>query len=199
MFFGHHTADKACRQGLLSGQEPAGEDHIHGCGLAHGSGEALRSTGSGHHADVDLGLADLRGFRGDDHIAEHHQFTAATEGVPADRGDDRLLDALDSIPDGELITLVHLKRRALGHVTDVRSGRPRPFAAGEYDDVNGIVAVKRFHLLSELRHELGIQRVEDFGAVEADDADVPVGFAEDESVFGHGLLAFSSWLLARGS
>ena len=64
---------------LLGGEGAAGERELHGARLADGLREALRSAAAGDDADVDLGLAEGRGGRGEDDVAHEGELAAAAE------------------------------------------------------------------------------------------------------------------------
>src|SRR5262245_18421276 len=110
----HDAADQPGRQRVPGIDEPTREDHVHRDDFAYSARQPLRAARAGHDTDVDLGLADLHVVAGDDDIAHHHEFTPTAEREARHGRDDRLLDALDAIPRGELIALVHADRRLLG-------------------------------------------------------------------------------------
>ena len=76
----------------------AGQHHVHRLGLADRARQALRAAGAGDDAELDLGLAELRGVGGDDDVAHHRQLAAAAEREAGDRGDHRLAHLADRLP-----------------------------------------------------------------------------------------------------
>ena len=64
---------------LFRGEVAAGEGELHGARLADGLREALRAAAAGDDADVDLGLAEGRGGRGEDDVAHERELAAAAE------------------------------------------------------------------------------------------------------------------------
>ena len=71
--------DHAPLLGLFCGPVAAGERELHGARLADGLREALRAAAAGDDADVDLGLAEGRGGRGEDDVAHERELAAAAE------------------------------------------------------------------------------------------------------------------------
>ena len=92
---GHHPRHQAGALGLGGVHHAAGQDHVHGLGLADRARQALRAAHARHDAELDLGLAELGGVGGDDDVAHHRQLAAAAERKARDRGDDRLAQARD--------------------------------------------------------------------------------------------------------
>src|SRR5690554_3019379 len=68
----------------------AGQAHFHGLGLADGAGQTLGAADTRQHAEVDFRLAEAGVVGGIDEVADHRQFTTATQGVTGHSGDQRL-------------------------------------------------------------------------------------------------------------
>ena len=62
---GHHPRHQAGALGLLGVHVAAGQDQVHRLGLADGAGQPLGAAHARQHAELDLGLAELRGVGGD--------------------------------------------------------------------------------------------------------------------------------------
>ncbi len=174
--------------GLVGADHPAREDQVHRLGLADRAGQALAAAHPGHHAEGNLGLAELRSIGGDDEVGHHRQLAAAAERVAVDRGDPRLARAADEVggPAGEHVAGVELGGGLGGHLLDVR---PR----GE-----GLLACACDHraTLARVGLELGEggdqvlehrarQRVERFGPVERDQGHGPVPLDQQGRIIGH--------------
>ena len=66
--------------GLLGVHDAAGEAQVHRLGLADRAGQPLGAADAGDHPELDLGLAEDGGIRGDHDVAQHRQLAAAARG-----------------------------------------------------------------------------------------------------------------------
>ena len=82
----------------------------------------------GRDAELDLGLAELRGVGGDDEIGHHRDLAAAAERKAGDRGDPRLAGRGDLLPAGEEIWPIHVGEALALHLLDVGAGGEGLFA-----------------------------------------------------------------------
>ena len=87
---------------LVGVHHPAGQAHFHRLGLADRAGEPLRSAHARRDAQLDLGLAELCVFAGDDEIARQCDIETCAGGCPIDRCNDWLFKT-------------YLKKAILGH------------------------------------------------------------------------------------
>jgi hypothetical protein len=125
-------ATKSGALGFLGIDEACGEAHVHRLRLAHGARQALRTAGAGQDAQLDFGLAELRGIGGVDHVAHHCQFAAAAQREAGDGGDDRLAAATDAVPvAADVIGLVDIHEVPAGHGADVGACGKRLVRAGD--------------------------------------------------------------------
>ena len=83
----HNPGNQAAALGLLRVHHAAGQDHVHGLGLADRAGEALRAADAGDDAELDFRLAEFGVVGSDDEIALHGQLATAAEREARDRGD----------------------------------------------------------------------------------------------------------------
>ena len=177
--------NQACTFGFFCVHVAAGEAQLHGLGLAHGARKALRATDTRNDTELDLGLAELRGIRSDDEIAEHRQLAATTERVSGDGGDQRLTSCCDAIPRGEEILDVCVHVRLGLHFLDVGTGGEGALGTGDQDGSDAVVRLEVGNRGDDLVHQLGVQRVESLRAVERDDADATLTLEDDGVEVGH--------------
>ncbi len=78
----------------------AGQDHVHGLGLADRMRETLRATDARNDTELDLRLTELRIVGGDDDVAQHRQLAATAERVAGHRRHHRLARARNAMPVG---------------------------------------------------------------------------------------------------
>src|SRR5690606_17574701 len=96
---GHDAVDEADPQRLLGGDVPSGEQQLERDALAYQPRQALRRGIARNDAEIDLRLADARGFGGEPDRARHRQLAAAAQRVAVDRGDHGFSHVLDEIED----------------------------------------------------------------------------------------------------
>ena len=97
---GNDFVDEADAQGLGCCDHLSGEQELEGCWLAYEPRETLRASVAWNQAELDLGLAQARGFAGYAEGAGHGQFAAPAEGEAVDEGDDWFAAGLDEPEDG---------------------------------------------------------------------------------------------------
>ena len=118
---GHDAADQAGALGFLCVHHAAREDHVHGLGLAHGAGQALRAARVGDDAQLDFRLAEFGVVGGNDEVAHHRQLAAAAQREAADGGNHGLANAADGFSvAGDEVTLVGINKAQLLHGRNVR-------------------------------------------------------------------------------
>ena len=91
--------------------------------------QPLAAADAGHHAELDLRLAELRGVGGQDQVAHHGEFAAAAEGVARHRRDDRRPQRRKRSQSGEPVAQQHVDIGRGRHLLDVgarREGLRRP-------------------------------------------------------------------------
>ena len=132
----------------------------------------------GQHAEVDLGLPELRRLRRDDQVAEHRELAAAAEAEAGDRGDDRRAQVADLVPLVDAPVLVERDRRSGGELGDVGAGRERALAAAEHDRADLRVGVELLQRTDDRAHQLARERVQLLRTVHQHDADAPVALDE---------------------
>ena len=103
-------------------KESARQNQLHRAKLTGGFTEALRAARAGNHADVDLGLTELRAFARHDHVAVHGQLATTPEAKTVDGRNDGLAHFLNTLPTRKVVALVHIHDRGFGHFFDVRPG-----------------------------------------------------------------------------
>ena len=188
----HHAGDQPPGIGL-GGVDPAvGEHHVHGLGLADGARQALGAASAGHHADGDLGLAELGVVRGDDHVAHHRHLAAAAQGHASHRSDHRLAHTAHGLPvAADVFAAVGVAEVVVLHRRDVRAGSEGFLAAGEHDATDAGVGVESQQRLAEFVHQLVIQSVHLLGPVQTDQAGLQGAIADlfgQDAFVGHGAL-----------
>ena len=123
--------------GLGRVHHPRGQDHVHRLRLADRAGQPLSAAGAGQHAQVDLGLTELRGVGGEDEVAHHRQLAAAAQGKARDGGDHRLLHAQHGLPaPADEVVERGLGMRAVLHLLDIGTGSEGALVSGQHDRAN---------------------------------------------------------------
>ena len=149
--------------------------------LADCPGQALGATGAGQDAEVDLRLAELRGFRRDDDVARHRELAAAAEAIARDGRDERRAQRANRVPAVDAAALVQIDRRRRRELADVGTGREHSLAAAEHDAADRVVFVELLQRADDLVHQLRGQRVERLRPVHQHDADGSVALDDDEA------------------
>src|SRR5207248_7352466 len=151
---------------------PARKDELVRAVLPHRTGQALCPAGAGNDPEVNLRLAELRGLRGDDDVADHRELAASAEGLSGDRRDYRRLDPADRLPARREVLFEHRDgRRGDEVLLDVGACRERALVSRQHDATDGVVVVERGELLYELVEDFFVERIEYVGAVYLDRCD----------------------------
>jgi enoyl-CoA hydratase/carnithine racemase len=167
------------------------QDQVHGDRAAHQPRQPLRAARAGDDAEPDLGLAELRGLRGEDQVAHHRPFAPAAQREAVDRGDDGQAGAGQLLPGrGDEVLAIGLAERLGGHLLDVRASGERLLArAGQDEAAQPRVGVKRPERGLEFARHLKVEGVQRFGPVHRHNRDAAVAFGADGGVVAHGLTA----------
>ena len=136
----------------------------------------------GNDAEVDLGLAELRGVGGDDDVAHHRELAAAAERIARDGGDDGRAHGGELRPAAEVVAHQHLEPRLGLHLLDVGAGGERALRAGDDDRADPLVGIEGGCRRHDVPHHLRVQRVERLGPVERDPADAAARLDQDRLV-----------------
>lgn len=164
---------------LLGAHVATREAQLHRLRLPDGAREALRAAHAGHHAELDLRLAEDGGVGGDEDVAHHRELATTAQRVAGDRGDERRADALERLPASEPVGRVHVEVRLLSHLLDVCPGGERAVRAGEDDRADAGVDVELGKERGELLHHLEGERVQRLRAVQRDERDAVTPLDED--------------------
>ena len=183
-------------QGFVGGEEAAVEGHFHGHGLANGPHQALGAARAGHDAQVDLGLPEAGAFRGNDHVAGHGQFVAAAQTPARHRGDDWDFHRLKPLPQRQPVAEQLLNDIALRKFLDVSARGEGFFVAREHDDANVGIGIESLRRFDNAADHVTVQGVEALGPVDANEANVVVGFGKNWGHDGIANWGFSLALLA---
>jgi hypothetical protein len=183
----HHAAHQAGALGFGGVHHAGGEGQVHGFGFAHGARQALGAARTGDDAELDLGLAKLGVVGGDDEVAHHGQLAAATQRKAADGGDHGFANVANGFPvAGDVVAFVHIGKAVGGHGANVGTGGKGFFATSDDHAADVVLRVKALQGLTQLGHELVVERVELLGAVEGDNAHGAFG-ADLDAFVCHGL------------
>ena len=168
---------------LLGGDDVARVAELAGLADADAASKALRASEPGNDAELHLGLAEFRLFRGEDEVARQGELATAAEREPIHRGDDgkrcRLEERAEAMPVfGEAQRLGGGHRR---HRRDVGTRHERFARAGENRDARRIALGRhqRVHLTKEGRDGGGIERVELLGTRDGERDEVPALLDDD--------------------
>ena len=131
--------------------------------LADRARQALGAAGARHDADLHLRLAEARRLAGDDDIAMHRQFTAATECEARHGRDQRLREGADRLPGLGGVPAVHLDRIGLRHFDQVGAGGEGLLGAGKHDDAHAVVLGERIEMFGHLAADGDSEWVRDCG------------------------------------
>src|SRR3954462_13196447 len=167
--------------GLLRGEHPPAQDHVHRHCLADGAGQALRAARAGHHTEIDLRLSELRRFCCDDQVANHGELAAAAEAETGNRRNERRAQPANRIPAIDASLVVERYGRPGSQLSDVCAGRKGPFVSAQDDAAQRVVGVQPAQRVDELFHQLARQRVQLLRPVEEHDRDpCVIALYEDE-------------------
>ena len=135
---------------------------------------ALGAAETGSDAQPNLRHAEGCLFTGYPNVAGHGQLTAAAQGEAVDCGDHRAGEAGD-VHHG----IVSMMAEALGvvggivdHLADVGTGHEGASGAGDNDDVDILLGFCAQQDIVQLFDDLQVQGVQDFRAVDGDEAHV---------------------------
>ena len=165
---GYDAVNQAGGLSLRGRDHASGQDDLHGQSLAHGARKTLRSTGAGHHADVDLRLTELCRITGNDHVRMHRKLAAPSQSKATHSRNDGRLDLTDALPSGELIACKHRGERCVGHFRDICPGGKSLVAAVDHNTANRIIGIVGLEGLNELDHGLQAERIEHGRPIELD-------------------------------
>ena len=116
-------------------------------------GQTLAAAHAGHHAELDLGLAELGGVGRDDEIAHHGELAAPAQGKARNSGDHGLATARHPVPADEEIIHIGVGIGELGHFLDVRTCREGLVGSCDHDAADVTVGVERVQSLVDLAAE----------------------------------------------
>jgi hypothetical protein len=137
-------------------------------------------------AELDLGLAKLRGVGGEDEVAHHRQLAAAAEREARHRRDHGLACAGELLPAGEIIVAIHLAKALRLHLLDVGAGGERLLAAGQHCAPLRAIGIERGHRSVELAQHLIVERVQRLWAVQRDQSHAALALLDQDGfVSGH--------------
>ena len=182
---GHDTGDEADAVRLSAIDHAAGEDHVHGFGLADGLGEADGATHAGRDAELDFRLAELRLVRCDDQVAHHGEFAPTTKGEAVDCRDDGLAGCREAVPASKIIFDIHVGEALRLHLLDVGAGGEGAAFAGKDGDRYFGVAIDLCEQGRDLCHCFGVQSIEAIGPVQRNERDAISMFESDRVVICH--------------
>ena len=164
-----------------------GEQKFERGGAADEARETLRSTVAGDEPELDLGLTQAGGLTGEPHGAGHGEFASAAQSEAVDERDDRLAAGLDEPKDGLSATGL---RRAGGGIRqsefpDVGTcGERLSTRSGDENDANRWVSRECGEGTFEVVEDLGVERVQNLGAIQCEENDAVLRLAQQRLV-GH--------------
>ena len=167
----HHLGDEAEFEPLACADAPAGQDHAHRLLARDHARQPVHAAAAGDQPDARLRQREQRVLRGDDDVAGERGLEPAAHRPAVHRGDDRLVE-IEAMGDaGEAVRPVRAAAAGGLHL-QVVAGRERALA-GAGDDADPQI-VARGELVphgGEFVVRIGVQRVQDLGPVQRDDAD----------------------------
>ena len=175
----HDARHQARALGFRGIHHAAGEDEVHGLGLADRVRQPLRAADAGNDAELDLRLAEFGIVGGDDEIALHGKLAAAAEREAGDRGDDRLARCRGLMPVGAKIAEEHLGKILVGHFLDIGAGGESFFRSGDDHAADIAVGLERSDGPAELAHQRAVERIERLRPIEPDETDPAARFDND--------------------
>ena len=126
-------------------------------------------------------LTEPSGLAGHDHVAHHGDFAAAPQRIAGDGGDNRLAAGFDVLPVArDEVGLVGVHVAKILHEGDVGTGGKRLRAAGQDNATDVFVDFEGCQCTADPVDDGIIQGIERFRAVDADQADLGVGFGQDD-------------------
>ena len=189
---GMNFIDETDAYRVFGGDHIPGEKQAKSACLANQAWETLGSTKAWEDAELDLGLAELRGVCGKAKGAGEGQLTATAEGEAVNEGDDGLAAVFNEGKDG-LAAERHLLPGggvSASELVDVRSGGKGLFAgSGDKKDADSGVAVHVSEDVFKLIEDLGVESVQNFGTVEGDSRNM-MAYGVEQGLVGHTFLVF---------
>ena len=185
---GVNFVDEADAEGFLCRDDFAGEQQLERGAAAGEAGEALGAAVAGHQAELDFGLAEAGGVRGEAEGAGHGEFAAAAEGEAVDAGEDGLATSLNEAEDGLAAQgeLLAGDGAGGGDFADVGArGEGLAARASEEDDADGGVLGEAAHGVGKLGEERGVERIEHRGPIQGEGGNGRAQVKEDVDVI-HG-------------
>ena len=176
---GNDFVDQAEAEGFGGIDDLSGEHHAESRTAADEAGETLRATVAGDEAEFELGEAEAGLVAGDAEGAGEGEFAATAEGDAVDGGKDGLAGALEvgrdegedvlaALGDGEAGEGV-----GLGEGADVgASGEGAVTRASDDEDADRGVGGESGEDALEFVEHLGVEGVENLGAIEGDGRNV---------------------------
>src|SRR5579883_313809 len=131
--------DEPDREGLVRGDDAAGEDELLRAPEPDDAGEPVAAPGRGDDPEPDLGLPELRRLRRDPHVAGERELASAPEREAVDRRDDGPREVLDLAEQGSVDRPERVLRAALAHLGNVGAGDEALLDARHDEGVDGRV------------------------------------------------------------
>ena len=158
---GDNLADQAHRQRGLRVEDAAAHQIEVRTELADRARQALGAAGARHDADLHLRLAEARRLAGDDDIAMHRQFTAATECKAATRPRSAA-SGKPAIAFQDLAVFQPcISTASTFDISDeVGAGGEGLLGAGEHDDAHAVVLGERIEMFGHLAADGDIEWVQ---------------------------------------
>src|SRR4051812_44251105 len=166
---GDAAGREACRNGLLTGQTPPPQDHLHRHRLPDRPNEPLRAARAGDDAEARLGQAEARIVGRDDDVARERELAAAAEHPALAGCHGRRRALLQRLPQRGATTRQELDARHARELVDVGAGREGRALAADHDRADRRVCVEAVERRDELLEERRRQRIAPVGPVERAD------------------------------
>ena len=130
----------------------------------------------GMTARLELREPELGVVTGNEQVARHRELAAATQGEPADGGDDRHPQAADLVENGERVGLAQRRGRLGRQLADVDPRGERPVPGARDDDrAARRIGVEGLEVLPELAEQRERQGVQLVRPIEGEQRDARVG------------------------
>ena len=188
---GTATLARADPRGGLPVHHLTRENHLQGSTQADQTSQPDGPSIAGNDPEPHLGKAESRPLAGNPEMAGEGQLAPTTEGVPADRRDHRLGEALDPTENPLAVTtdLYPGEGVHLGQHPDVRAGDKRLFSrAGQDHTPHVTVSPHGLERSVQLADDVGVEGVELFRSVDGDGGDAVLPLHPYELCVGHGAL-----------
>ena len=170
-FIRKHARNQAGGKRFVRAQGAPGQQQVQRDMLAHDPCQALRTAGTGHGTQRDLGMAEARRSGGEHDVAHLHQLAPSARSQSPHRNDQGLAEPGRRRNAADEPGRAGLLGAHVQHLPDIRTGTEVLQRRGDEDRPHVLACVQGEERVVYLRAELQVQCVERVGAIQLQMAD----------------------------